>query len=278
MGMRFYGVVLSVALSVSSTGLFAAEASSHAATLSTNRPVNTARRPLRPAYDASRSSTLFYPNNGTLDRQIRFFSLSPTASTYFTASTIVTSFSGADSSLPSDMLIFSLLDNQHASVLGEGPIAPAHSAAVSMTSGVQTSNHAAAFSQVRMSGAYPGVDIIFSGISSPWSTYGSTPLTYEIAVMKDADPSRLRLKVEGAESMRIGRDGALTISTANGELRWERPVGSQEYLDKPSRTVACSYRIEGDEVRFVIGSYDHNGMLTIRPRGPANIPRHLAKM
>src|SRR5579872_6724490 len=58
---------------------------------------------------------------------------------------------------------------------------------------------------------YPGVDMVWSGRASQ--------LKSEFVVAAGVDPGRIRIAYTGADSVRVGADGALLVSTPDGELR-----------------------------------------------------------
>src|SRR5581483_9038478 len=62
---------------------------------------------------------------------------------------------------------------------------------------------------------YPGVDLVFHGTS------GS--LEYDFIVQPGASTQPIGLDVAGGDSLRLESDGALVITTANGDIRWKKP-------------------------------------------------------
>ena len=70
-----------------------------------------------------------------------------------------------------------------------------------------------------------------------------------------ADPSRIRMSVAGAQSLRVGPSGALIASTGLGEILLTRPAAYQE-CDGVRRPVRVAYRLRGREYGFRLGEYD----------------------
>ena len=117
-------------------------------------------------------------------------------------------------------------------------------------SGVKT------FAQVRYSGVYPGVDLMYYG------TQGK--LEYDFAVAPGAAPETIRLNFEGAQGVRVDDQGNLRIRTRDREISFQRPIAYQ--LNEGQRTpVRASYRLHGNQVRFEVGGYDHSRQLIIDP-------------
>ncbi|HYL99173.1 MAG TPA: SBBP repeat-containing protein, partial [Blastocatellia bacterium] len=104
---------------------------------------------------------------------------------------------------------------------------------------------------------YPGVDLLFY--------CGGDGLEYDIIVSPGADPSRVRIEVEGATSVKLTDDGQLTAETPSGTIRQIHPVIYQE-IDGTRKPLAGGYRLEGhNRVGFVVDRYDPRGLLVIDP-------------
>jgi uncharacterized protein (TIGR03437 family) len=112
------------------------------------------------------------------------------------------------------------------------------------------------YSRVRYRELYPGVDVVYY--------VKDGRLEYDVELARGADPSRIRLRVEGAQSLRVDEAGDLVIATAGGELRQHRPIVYQE-SNGERRQVAGRYQLRGREVRFVLGRYDRSQSLVIDP-------------
>ncbi len=68
----------------------------------------------------------------------------------------------------------------------------------------------ATYGGVRFESVYPGVNLVYRG------TQGR--LEYDFLIALNADPSRIKMNVEGAEDLRIDGAGNLVIKTADGEV------------------------------------------------------------
>src|SRR5436190_9445412 len=103
---------------------------------------------------------------------------------------------------------------------------------------------------------YPGIDIAYY--------QGQGGIEYDLIVAPGADPSRVRLAIEGAERVELADDGDLVLHTALGEIRQHKPVVFQGGRQDPI-PVAGGYRLLADrnraEARFELGPYDRTRAL-----------------
>jgi hypothetical protein len=112
------------------------------------------------------------------------------------------------------------------------------------------------FAQVRYSGVYPGVDLLYYG------TQGR--LEYDFAVAPGASAAPIRLAFAGADAVRVDARGNLGVSANGHEVVFERPVAYQ-MRDGQRAPVAARYQLSGETVRFQLGAYDHGKRLIIDP-------------
>ena len=113
------------------------------------------------------------------------------------------------------------------------------------------------FERVRYIGVYPGVDALFGR--------GPSGIKYDFIVAPHADPSRIALRYRGAESVRIGDDGSLEVTTSFGLLREDPPYAYQE-IDGRRVSVPVRFTLDGDGAYgFALGAYDRDRTLVIDP-------------
>ena len=74
-------------------------------------------------------------------------------------------------------------------------------------------------------------------------------------VRPGAEPSRIRMRIAGAKSLRVDEAGALVATTGLGEVTFTPPVAYQEQ-DGLRRAVMVAYRARGREYGFSLGSHD----------------------
>ncbi|HKV11618.1 MAG TPA: SBBP repeat-containing protein [Thermoanaerobaculia bacterium] len=112
------------------------------------------------------------------------------------------------------------------------------------------------YARVRARGIYPGVDLVYYG-------QGKT-LEYDFVVAPGADPDRIRLEIEGAESLRLDEEGNLRLRLGGGEILKPAPVLYQE-VDGERRPVSGRFLLAGNTVGFEVGAYDRALPLVIDP-------------
>jgi hypothetical protein len=104
---------------------------------------------------------------------------------------------------------------------------------------------------------WPGVDASF--------IVGADRLKYEFHVKPGADPSRIKLRYEGAAGLRVGEHGELRIRTATGTLTDDAPRAFQRIAARTA-PVAASYAVSRDgEYGITLGAYDRTQPLVIDP-------------
>jgi hypothetical protein len=104
---------------------------------------------------------------------------------------------------------------------------------------------------------------VYKGVDTRYYLDRGTP-RYDLIVNPGADPSKVALKFEGAEDVRVLPNGNLAIKTSIGQMEQS---GLQAYQQiGPTRVpISCQMAASGGVVRFNIGSYDHANALVIDP-------------
>jgi uncharacterized protein (TIGR03437 family) len=113
------------------------------------------------------------------------------------------------------------------------------------------------YPKVDMRRLYPGIDAAFYG----------TPghLEYDLDIGRGTSPNRIRLAVDGARRVRIGKQGDLLIETRSGEVRQLAPRVYQT-LHGVRREVPANYvLLSANEIGFRLGKHDRTIPLTIDP-------------
>ncbi len=117
--------------------------------------------------------------------------------------------------------------------------------------------HIQTFAGVRVGNIYPGVDLVYRGEQGR--------LEYDLEVAPGADPSRIKLEIEGARKLFIDSAHNLVISTTSGEVIQHAPRTFQTVDGRP-RAVPGEYVLEGAHtVAFELGPYDTRRALVIDP-------------
>ena len=113
------------------------------------------------------------------------------------------------------------------------------------------------YARVRYRDVFPGVDLVYRGIGRR--------LEYDFVVAPGADPSQIRLRFQGADSVSLDEEGSLVLALGGRQILQPRPF---VYQDTPAGrvTVAGSYLVARNrEVRFKLGGYDRTRPLVIDP-------------
>jgi uncharacterized protein (TIGR03437 family) len=105
---------------------------------------------------------------------------------------------------------------------------------------------------------YKGIDLVFKSATS-------NRFEYDFVVAPGADPSKIGVRFEGAQSIESDGDGGVVLHTSSGEIRQPRPRIYQE-LESGRREVAGRMTLgKGNIIRFGLGDYDHTRTLIIDP-------------
>jgi uncharacterized protein (TIGR03437 family) len=113
------------------------------------------------------------------------------------------------------------------------------------------------YSKVRYGNVYPGVDLVYYG--------NQRQLEYDFLVAPGADPKHIRIEFAGAKGLRLGEDGDLVVTAANGAITFHKPVVYQ-LVNGRRRAVEGSFALlAGYTAGFRLGSYDRAKPLVIDP-------------
>src|SRR5262249_40532480 len=104
------------------------------------------------------------------------------------------------------------------------------------------------YAKVRYREIYRGIDLVFYG--------NQRQFEYDFIVKPGADTSAIKIDFDGAESMKIDRNGDLVLGTSGGETRQQKPVIYQE-VNETKQIIAGRYVIRGKNlVGFEVAPYD----------------------
>lgn len=112
------------------------------------------------------------------------------------------------------------------------------------------------FAEVSYRAIYPGIDLLYRG--------NQRQLEYDFVVAPGADPGRIKVAFEGAESVRLNERGELALHIGGAEVIQPKPVVYQE-IDGQRRLVHAEYTLHRQQVGFRIGKYDPGKPLVIDP-------------
>lgn len=114
-----------------------------------------------------------------------------------------------------------------------------------------------AFSKVRYSGVYRGVDLVFYG------SHGQ--LEHDFVVAPGAAPSEIQVEWAGARKLALDGNGDLLIFTASRQVHWAAPVVYQRIAGEQRRIEGGFQLLGGNRVGFRVGRFDPRYELVIDP-------------
>jgi hypothetical protein len=104
---------------------------------------------------------------------------------------------------------------------------------------------------------------VWPGVSVSLRAHGkSVEKVFTIAA--GADPSRIRMRVSGARSLKLEPTGALIAETGLGKMTLTTPSAYQPG-DPASRRIEVAYEVHGEDYGFRLGDHDANRPVIIDP-------------
>jgi len=113
------------------------------------------------------------------------------------------------------------------------------------------------FAQVRYKNVYPGIDLLYHG--------NRRQLEYDFALAPGADPARIQFEISGASRIHIDGNGALVLTTGNGEIHFQTPIVYQEWNGQRVAVNGGYVVNDPTHVSFRVAQYDPNKALVIDP-------------
>ncbi|HOV92063.1 MAG TPA: SBBP repeat-containing protein [Candidatus Kapabacteria bacterium] len=113
------------------------------------------------------------------------------------------------------------------------------------------------YGSVQLSNIYNNIDIRYY--------YDNSLVRYDWIVRPGADPSKIRIKFEGQDGMRVNEKGDLVLQTSLGEVEHAKILAYQ-MQNGIQNIVECKFKDEGNGiVSFELGKYNKNQNLVIDP-------------
>jgi hypothetical protein len=115
-----------------------------------------------------------------------------------------------------------------------------------------------AFSRLRETGVYRGVDVVYYGNGSE--------IEYDFEIAPGADPSRIRMRFEGADAVRLNDRGEIVLTLGSGEIVQRPPVVYQRRASGEIVNVQAAYVVARDgTVRVALAGYNPAEPLIVDP-------------
>jgi Beta-propeller repeat len=199
----------------------------------------------------------FEVNQGQTAPQVKFLSRGNGYNLFLTSNEAVLVLSKKAAEQRSDVLKIKLIGgNLEPQVTGEGQL-PGKSNYLLGSDPQQWRTNIANYAKVKYDDVYPGIDMIYYG--------NGRQLEYDFIVAAGADPSSIKLSVDGARKMRLDERGDLVLSVSGGEVRQLKPFVYQE-VNGVKKEIAAQYVLRGkSQVGFIVAEYDMTRPLVIDP-------------
>jgi hypothetical protein len=112
------------------------------------------------------------------------------------------------------------------------------------------------YARVHYPEVYPGISLVYYG--------NQRQLEYDFQVSPGADPSQIRLRFSGADSLSLDERGDLVVQAQGQILLQHKPVVYQDVAGE-RHAVAGTFLLEGNDVGFALGGYDRSKAVIIDP-------------
>jgi hypothetical protein len=115
----------------------------------------------------------------------------------------------------------------------------------------------AAFGQVRVSGLYPGINLVYYG--------NQQRLEYDFDIAPGARPESVAIRFAGAQKVLVNSQGELVVQLAGRNIIQHQPVAYQ-IIGDTRQSVKVGYKtLDADTVVFAVSRYDARLPLVIDP-------------
>jgi hypothetical protein len=199
----------------------------------------------------------FEVNQGQTVPQVKFLSRGNGYNLFLTSNEAVLVLSKNAAEQRSDVLKIKLIGaNVEPQVTGEGEL-PGKSNYLLGNDPQQWRTNIANYAKVKYDDVYPGIDMVYYG--------NGHQLEYDFIVAAGADPSSIKLSVDGARKMRLDERGDLVLNIGGGEIRQRKPFVYQE-VNGVKKQIATQYVLRGkSQIGFKVAEYDITRPLVIDP-------------
>jgi len=199
----------------------------------------------------------FIANQGQADSRVAYYVQGATTSVYLTRESVVLALSQPEDSERWVVRMGFEGANPDVKIVGRDRT----EAVVSYFTGdrSQWKTGLPTFGSVVYEELWPGIDLVYGSSSGR--------LKYTFLVKPGADPARIRLRYEGATSVRLTEAGRLQIDTPAGGFEEEAPYAYQGEGEEVRAEFAPEEASSGDAFRFGfrVGEYDRTKLLVLDP-------------
>jgi hypothetical protein len=116
----------------------------------------------------------------------------------------------------------------------------------------------AAFARLHRAGIYPGIDVVYYG--------HGREIEYDFEIAPGADPSRIRMRFDGADAVSLNGRNEVVLTLGAGEIVQRAPVVYQKRASGEIVKIEARYRLAKDgTVRVALGKYNRADALVVDP-------------
>ncbi len=113
------------------------------------------------------------------------------------------------------------------------------------------------YGEVKYTNLYPGIDLVHYS--------DGRELEHDLRIAPGADPAKIVLRFEGADSLALAPDGTLTAKAGAFQFH-QLPPSAYQVIDGQRQPVDVHYKRLGDSrIAFQVAAYDHRYALVIDP-------------
>lgn len=208
----------------------------------------------------STSSRLFLENKGQWDPRAKFFSRIPGANVWVTSKGMVLDYyrdvkSGGSNVRQGHVVGMTFDGAAEGNAVGRGKD-KLRTDFLNIGKGAPVKN-AASYREVMVENLYDGVDLR--------AYYDQSLPRYDLIVAPGANAAQIKLRLQGADAVRIDKSGDLVLKTSIGDVK-QGGLFAYQMIDGKRKSVPVSYRKVGKNlISFKLGRYDRTKQLVIDP-------------
>jgi hypothetical protein len=206
----------------------------------------------------SKVSLFFEKNLGQSDAAVKFLARAAGYNFYLTATEAVVVLPPADPGKAAVVVRMKLKGGSARSAPRGENVLPGHTSYMYGNDPKRWQIGVEQYAKVRFSRVYPGIDMVFYGMKGK--------VEHDFIVAPGANPGRILMGFEGAESVWLDNQGNLVLSVPGGTVIYKAPALYQTIGGKRV-AVQGRFMLAGDKhVRFIVGAYDKSKTLVIDPQ------------